>query len=60
MVSYQNRPQQTEPTLDDLLRDPIVHLLMRRDGTDEETVRRIAREAALRLYGPAACDTLAA
>jgi predicted metal-dependent TIM-barrel fold hydrolase len=60
MVNHHNRPPDASPTVDDLLRDPIVHLLMRRDGTDEETIRRIAREAALRLYGPAACDTLAA
>jgi hypothetical protein len=60
MVSNQNRPQQTPPTLDDLLRDPIVHLLMRRDGTDEETVRRIVEDAALRLRAGIVSETLAA
>lgn len=38
-----------EPTLDELLRDPIVHLVMRRDGINEDTVRRFVREAALNL-----------
>ncbi len=60
MLSHQNRPQQTQPTLDDLLRDPIVHLLMRRDGTDEGTVRRIVRDAALRLRAETLSETLAA
>ena len=35
-----------EPTLDELLRDPIVRLVMQRDGINEDTVRCFAREAA--------------
>jgi hypothetical protein len=34
-----------EPTLDEIVAEPIVRLLMARDGVDEETVRRIAAEA---------------
>ena len=37
-----------EPTLEDLLRDPIVHLAMQSDGLDEDTVRQVMKEAALR------------
>ena len=47
-----------EPTLDELLRDPIMHLVMQRDGINEDTVRRFAREAALSLqsYGASTCQ----
>ena len=38
--------------LDDLLADPIVHLVMRRDGIDEDTVRRFVRDSAKRLRRP--------
>ena len=38
--------------LDDLLEDPIVHLVMRRDGIDEDTVRRFVRDSAKRLRRP--------
>jgi len=34
-----------EPSLDDLLTDPIIRLLMARDGVDEAIVRRLASEA---------------
>jgi MarR family transcriptional regulator for hemolysin len=35
-----------EPTLDQLLAEPIVRQLMRRDQTDEPTIRHLLREAA--------------
>jgi hypothetical protein len=31
-----------EPSLDELLSEPIIRLLMARDGVDEEIVRRLA------------------
>lgn len=34
-----------EPSLDDLLTDPIIRLLMARDGVGEAIVRRLASEA---------------
>jgi hypothetical protein len=34
-----------EPTLDEIVAEPIIRLLMTRDGVDEETVRRVAAEA---------------
>jgi hypothetical protein len=33
-----------EPTLDELLAEPAVRLLMSRDGVDEAALRRLARE----------------
>ena len=59
MTSHHRRPD-AEPTLDDLMLDPIIHLLMRRDGIDEGTVRRIATDAALRLRNRTHSDDLAA
>jgi hypothetical protein len=38
-----------ELSLDDMLADPIVHLVMRRDGVDEAGVRALVRRVALRL-----------
>jgi hypothetical protein len=38
-----------EPSLDDLMADPIVHAVMRRDGLDETCVRQVAARAAERL-----------
>ena len=38
-----------EPSLDDLMADPIVHAVMRRDGLDEAFVRRIVEQAAARI-----------
>ena len=40
-------PGPGEPTLDQLLADPIVQQLMRRDGIDESATRRFLRQAAL-------------
>jgi MarR family transcriptional regulator for hemolysin len=40
-------PGPGEPTLDQLLADPIVQQLMRRDGIDESTTRRFLQQAAL-------------
>ena len=38
-----------EPSLDDMLKDPIVRILMKRDGLSEEMVRAVFRDAARRL-----------
>ena len=38
--------------VDDLLSDPIVQLVMRRDGIDEDTVRRFIQDSARRLRKP--------
>ncbi len=40
---------QGEPKLQDVMSDPIVHLVMRRDGLTSETVWAIIREASARL-----------
>jgi hypothetical protein len=42
-----------EPTLDELLAEPSVRMLMARDGVDEAVVRKIAEEARARLRQPA-------
>jgi MarR family transcriptional regulator for hemolysin len=42
-----DRPAFDEPTLDQLLAEPIVRQLMRRDHTDEATVRRLLQEIAV-------------
>ena len=36
----------TEPSLDELFGDPIIQLVMRRDGIDEGAVRKVLKEAA--------------
>lgn len=38
-----------EPTLDEMLADPIVRLVMDRDGLSDESVRRVFEAAAKRL-----------
>ncbi len=38
-----------EPTLDDMLRDPIVRILMEHDGLSEGSVRCVFQDAAKRL-----------
>jgi hypothetical protein len=38
-----------EPTLDEMLADPIVRIVMARDGVSDETVRSVLEEAAKRL-----------
>ena len=40
---------QGEPKLQDVMSDPIVHLVMRRDGLTSETVWAIIRETSARL-----------
>ena len=45
----QNVSPREEPTLEDLLSDPIVHLAMQSDGLDEDAVRQVMKEAARRL-----------
>ena len=46
----------TEPTLDDLLAEPIVRLLMQRDGVDEAELRalvdRVRRRVDLQWLAP--------
>jgi hypothetical protein len=39
---------ETELTLDEMLADPIVHLMMRRDGVEEAHVRDLVRHVAHR------------
>ena len=43
-------------TVDDLLMDPIVDLVMRRDGIDGETVRQVMIEAARKRNQVAVCE----
>jgi hypothetical protein len=38
-----------EPKLDDMLKDPIVRMLIKRDGLSEDMVRRVFQDAAKRL-----------
>lgn len=40
-----------EPSLDDLLNDPVTRLVMARDGFSDEAVRRLITEARQRLLG---------
>ena len=40
---------QTEPTIDDLLRDPIAQMLMARDGLRPEVIWTCIRRARMRL-----------
>ncbi len=42
-----------EPGLAEVLSDPIVHLVMRRDGLSEADVRAAVRRGQARLYGGA-------
>jgi hypothetical protein len=49
-----------EPSLDDLLNDPVTRLVMARDGFSDEAVRRLIAEARQRLLGGDAGDTPAA
>ncbi len=39
--------QKSEPTLDDFLKDPIVRILMQRDGVSERKVRDIVAKASV-------------
>jgi hypothetical protein len=45
-----------EPTLDQLLAEPIVQLLMHRDRTDEATVRHLLQQASAARPGSQAKD----
>ena len=48
------RSRYREPSLDELLREPIVKLLMLRDGVDAEEVRALMHRLALgRAHEPA-------
>jgi hypothetical protein len=40
------RPLPDEPTLDQLLAEPIVQQLMRRDGIDEAAIRQLLQKTA--------------
>ena len=42
-----------EPTLDEMLAEPSVRMLMARDGVDEVVLRKIASEVRARLRKPA-------
>jgi hypothetical protein len=42
-----------EPTLDEMLAEPSVRMLMARDGVDEAVLRKIASEVRARLRKPA-------
>ncbi len=39
----------TEPTLDELLLDPVAHAVMRRDGLTADDVRQVIQETRQRL-----------
>ena len=43
---------ETELTLDEMLADPIVRVMMRRDGVEEAQVRALVRRVADRLRTP--------
>jgi len=40
-----------EPSLDDLLNDPVTRLVMARDGFSDEAIRQLIAEARQRLLG---------
>ena len=44
-------PDRVQPSLDDLLDDPVMTALLRRDGLDAAQVRRIMAEMKTRLTG---------
>jgi len=46
LCTWPTRPRLAEPTLDQLLAEPMVRQLMRRDGIDETTIRRLVQEIA--------------
>lgn len=48
MQSTEPRPC-SEPTLDEMLADPIVRMLMERDGLTDESVRGTFEDAAKRM-----------
>ncbi len=54
------RPRSDEPTLDQLLAEPIVQQLMRRDRIDEATIRHLLQETAAARPAVRAEDDLAA
>ena len=45
----------TEPALADMLADPIVHLVMRRDGVTEDALRRVIEAAQAMLRSRLCC-----
>ncbi len=49
-----------EPSLDELLGDPMMPMLLQRDGTDETTLRALLRRTAQNLYGTKAAETASA
>ncbi len=55
-----DRPRSNEPTLDQLLAEPIVQQLMRRDGIDEATIRHLLQETAAARPAMRTDDDLAA
>ncbi len=49
-----------EPNVEDMLADPIVHLVMRRDGITIETMRAAVRAVRARLNGEPREESVAA
>ena len=45
-----------EPTLRDLLHDPVGQIMMRRDGVTEEEILNLMQEMRHRLFEPMAAD----
>ncbi len=48
-----------EPTVEELLRDPVAHAVMRRDGLTPDDVRQVIHETKLRLGRFQPCGTAA-
>jgi hypothetical protein len=47
--SWWQSPYRTEPSLAEMISDPIVHLVMARDNVCQEDVRNLFREMAVRM-----------
>jgi len=48
-----------EPDFRELLADPVLHAVMRRDGINEDTIRAVVRAAQIRLGLVAPCELVA-
>ena len=44
--------ERREPTLGELLQDPIMHVLLERDGVEESALRRLLEDVKSRLEEP--------
>jgi hypothetical protein len=49
------RKLEREPSLTDMLEDPVLHAVMRRDGISREALERVITDARSRLYGFPTC-----